>query len=137
MIKQAIAPFALLLATVSAVQAQPAVSRPATPPPAKEQCFRSEDYQGFRPVDEHAFNIRVNIHDYYRIEVEGSCPALTYPDATLITVVRGSDMICSPLDWDLKVGQGGLGHFAEPCIVKSQTKLTPEQAAAIPKSQKP
>jgi hypothetical protein len=111
----------------------------AADPPARpqNQCFRSEDYQSFRPIDEHAFYIRVNVNDYYRIDVEGRCPELTQPQAFLITQVRGSDEICGPLDWDLKIGEPGPGGFSVPCIVKSQTRLTPAEAAAIPKKLKP
>ncbi len=106
-------------------------------PDTGQQCFRSESYQGFRDIDEHAFNIRVNGHDVYRIEVEGGCPTLTSPDAMLITHVRGSDLICGPLDWDLRVRESGPGGMATGCIVKSQRKLTPAEVAAIPPKQKP
>ena len=101
------------------------------------QCFRSESYQGFRSINDHAFNMRANVNDYYRIELDGACPALTYPDAMLITQVRGSDMICGPLDWDLRVRESGPGGVATGCIVKSQRKLTPEEVAAMPPKGKP
>lgn len=109
----------------------------AAEPGEVRQCFRSHDYQGFRPVNDHSFIIRTNVNDHYRIETEGSCPELTYPQATLLTVVRGSDLICGPLDWDLRVGQTGPGAFFTPCIVKSQTRLTKEDVAALPKGQRP
>jgi hypothetical protein len=68
----------------------------------------------------------------------GECPELTYPDAHLITVWRGSNEVCGPLDWDLKVADGsGPGSFAVPCIVKGQTRLSPAEVAAIPKKFKP
>ncbi|MGC1304593.1 MAG: DUF6491 family protein [Caulobacteraceae bacterium] len=105
-------------------------------PKSARQCFLSRDYEGFRPIDDHSFYIRVNVNDFYRIELEGACPEITYPDARLITVVRGSDEICGPLDWDLKVGESP-PSIPVPCIVKSQTKLTPAEAAAIPRKQKP
>ena len=104
---------------------------------ARNQCWRSEDFQAFRPIDDRSFYIRVSINEYWRIEMQGTCPELQYPDARLITQVRGSNMICSALDWDLRVGQGGPGGFAVPCIVKSQTRLTAAEVAAIPKKQKP
>jgi hypothetical protein len=105
--------------------------------PKGDQCFRSESFQGFRPINDHAFNIRVNVNDYYRIELEGACPTLTYPDAMLVTQVRGSDLICGPLDWDLRVRENGPGGFAAACIVKSQRKLTPEDVMAMPLKEKP
>jgi hypothetical protein len=54
----------------------------------------------------------------------------------LINKVRGSDWICSPLDLDLQVADSH-GGFREPLIVKSITRLTPEQVAAIPKRDLP
>jgi hypothetical protein len=100
-----------------------------------DQCFRSESYQGFAPINDHAFNIRVAVNDFYRIELQGACPTLTR-DATLITHVRGSDLICGPLDWDLQVRESG-GGVAIGCIVKSQHKLTAAEVAAIPPKEKP
>jgi hypothetical protein len=105
--------------------------------PKGAQCFRSESYQDFRAVNDHAFNIRVNVNDYYRIELEDACPTLTDPGAVLITRVRGSDLICGPLDWDLRVRDSGPGDMAIGCIVKSQRKLTPEEVAVIPAKEKP
>ena len=104
----------------------------------QRQCFRSHDYQAFRPVDDHTFIIRTNVNDDFRIETTESCPELLYPQATLLTVVRGSDLICGPLDWDLRVGQSSdPGATFVGCIVKSQTKLTKAEVAALPRGQRP
>ena len=100
------------------------------------QCFLSRDYEGFRPIDDHSFYIRTRVNTFFRIELQAACPQIAYPDARLITVVRGTDEICGPLDWDLKVGQSP-PSIPIPCIVKSQTRLTPAEAAAIPPKQKP
>jgi hypothetical protein len=127
-----------VLAFAAAILASAGSADAAGPNNAKgSQCFRSESYQDFRAVNDHAFNIRVNVNDYYRIELEGACPTLTDPDAVLITRVRGSDLICGPLDWDLRVRESGPGGIAVGCIVKSQRKLTPEEVAAIPPKEKP
>ena len=68
----------------------------------------------------------------------GSCPELTFPNPHLITHTFGPDEVCSAVDWDLKVADGtGPGSFATPCIVAKMTKLTPAEAAAIPKKFKP
>jgi hypothetical protein len=105
--------------------------------PQAPQCFRSESYRGFHAVNDHAFNIRVNVHDFYRIELEGSCPMITSPGAFLETHVRGSDLICGPLDWDLRVRESGAGAISSVCIVKSQTLLTPDEVAAMPPKERP
>jgi hypothetical protein len=108
-----------------------ASARPASP----DQCFLSRDYQDFRPVNDHSFYVRANLHDYYRIDLEGSCPTLTQPDARLITIEHGQSRICGPLDWELRVAAPPGPAIA--CIVKSQTRLTPQEAAAIPRDQRP
>jgi hypothetical protein len=102
-----------------------------------DQCFYSNQFQGFRAINDRSFYMRAGANDIYRIDLSSSCPALQYPDARLITVVRGSNLICGPLDWDLKVAQGGPGEIAEPCIVSAQTHLTKEEGAAIPKKLRP
>jgi hypothetical protein len=132
--------FSLSLASVvmgvvvgaTAAQAAPGVSSPKA-----DQCFYSSQFQGFRAINDHSFYMRAGVNDIYRIDLSGSCPVLQYPDARLITVVRGSNLICGPLDWDLRVAQGGPGGMAEPCIVSAQTRMTKEEAAAIPPKLRP
>jgi hypothetical protein len=53
--------------------------------------------------------------------------------------VHGPDTICSAIDWDLKVSTSTdlRGGMAVPCIVKTMTELSPDEAAAIPKKFKP
>jgi hypothetical protein len=52
-------------------------------------------------------------------------------------VLHGSDMICSPLDLQLSVADSGGGGFKTFLIAKAIIKLTPEEAAAIPKKDQP
>ena len=109
----------------------------AAPPGQKlDQCFLNRDYQGFRDIDANSFYIRVGLKDIYRIETQGSCPMLTEPDARLITIQHGSDEICGPLDWQLRVAETPPSP-AVGCIVKSQTRLSPAEASAVPRSQRP
>ena len=118
---------AVLLATAAG-------AAPRTPP----QCFFQDRYQGFKAADDRTFYIRVNLRDYYRITTAGSCPLLTRPDARLITQSHGgSETVCGPLDWELKVAETGEERFAQGCVVASQTPLSPEQAAALPPELKP
>ncbi len=130
------ASLALALATSASAQSAPSVmSKPA---PAENQCFPITEFQNWRAPDNKTMYLRVSVNEYFRIDMSGECPELTYPDAHLITVWRGSSEVCGPLDWDLKVADGsGPGSFSVPCIVKSQTRLTPAEAAAIPKKFKP
>jgi hypothetical protein len=137
---------ALVVALVGAApaSAQPAPGAPQSPsaaqsrPAPENQCFPITGFENWRAPDSKTMYLRVNVNEYFRIDMSGECPELTYPDAHLITVWRGSSEVCGPLDWDLKVADGtGPGSFAVPCIVKNQTRLTPAEAAAIPKKFKP
>jgi hypothetical protein len=109
----------------------------AAPGAKANQCFRSSDWQGYRAINDRSFYVRVNINDIYRIDLAQTCPELTYPDVRLDTVVRGGNLICGPLDWDLRVRENGVGGVSTPCIVSAQTRLTKEEAAAIPPKLKP
>jgi hypothetical protein len=101
------------------------------------QCFLNRDYQDFKASDDHAFTIRVGLHDYYRIGLTESCPLITRPDAVIITKVRGPGLICGPLDWDLRVAESGEERFAQGCIVGSQRRLTSAEVEAIPSKDRP
>ena len=113
---------------------KPAVQKPRT----GDQCFYITQFQQWRAVDDKTIYIRVNLNDYYRLDMAGSCPELTYPDPHLITRSMGPDTVCSAVDWDLRVADGtGPGSIVVPCIVKDMTKLTKAEADAIPKKYKP
>ena len=122
------------LILASALLATAAKAAERTPP----QCFFQDRYQGFKAADDRTFYILVDLHDYYRIGTAGACPLLTRPDARLLTQSHGgSQTICGPRDWELKVAELGEERFAQGCVVQSQTPLTPAQAAALPPNLKP
>lgn len=99
-------------------------------------CFSARDFESWKAPDAKTIYIRVRLHDYYRLDLSGSCPALLWPDSHLITKFHGTDTVCSRLDWDLEVSQG-MGGIPAPCIVKAMTALTPDEAASIPKKFRP
>lgn len=117
-----IASFALLGVTAIAADTTP--------------CFFSRNFEGWKALDARTIYIRVNVRDYYRLDLASTCPTLLGPSTHLITKWHGSDSVCSALDWDLKVAQTG-SEIATPCIVKKMTKLSPSEAAAIPPKFKP
>ena len=73
--------------------------------------------------------------DVYKVDLAYGSSQLTWPGTHLISIVRGVDSVCSPLDLDLRVSDGF--GMAIPIRAKTITKLTPEQIAAIPKKYKP
>lgn len=123
---------ALILAGAVAVLGLAGAAAHADSPAAKPQstCFFSRDWSNWRSPDEHTIYLRVNVSDIYRVDLSYGSKMLAWPDTHLINVMRGTDTICSPIDLDLKISEDG---FVEPLFVKSITKLTREQVAAIPK----
>lgn len=117
----------------SPVQAQPQPAPQQTP----ARCFFINQFQDWRAPDAKTIIIRVNLHDYYRLDLAGSCALLKAPGSHLITRTRGPDTVCSAVDWDLSVSQSPPGAIPEPCIVKTMTPLTPAEIAAIPPKFKP
>ena len=113
-----------------------AATAQAPAPAPRNACFYSTQFQNWKAPDPKTIFIRVNMNRYFRLDLSGTCETLMWPNSHLITHVRGSDSICSAIDWDLKVSNGPDG-IAEPCIVKTMTELTPAQVAAIPPKFKP
>ncbi|MDE2495354.1 MAG: hypothetical protein KGL97_15765 [Alphaproteobacteria bacterium] len=109
-----------------------------TPPPKPDRCFFIGNFRNWKAPDARTIYIRVNFNRYYRLDLAGECPAMLWPDARLITVWRGSDVVCDALDWDLKVSNGPPREgAAEPCIVKTMIALSHDEAEAIPRAFKP
>jgi hypothetical protein len=121
------------LAAVAALGIAPVSAQPAA---RAGQCFNTTELGNWRAGDASTLYFRVRMNKIFRLDLKGRCSLLTSPGARLITTFRGSSLICSPLDWDLKVSAGAGGN-EEPCIVKTMTQLSPEEAAALPKKVTP
>ena len=126
-------PLAFLTA---AFWAMTVLSAGAEPTPPAGQCFNTTEMGNWRAADASTLYIRVRLNKIYRLDMKGRCPFLTAPGARLITTFRGSNLVCSPLDWDLKVSSG-IGGAVEPCLVKAMTPLSPEEIKALPKKVTP
>jgi hypothetical protein len=122
-----------ILIAAAAVLSLAGVAHAATPdktPNTTRNCFLTNDWQDWRGADANTIYLRVHVRDYYKVELSSGSNMVTDQSNHLVSQVRGSPWICGPLDLDLKISDG---HISEPLIVKSITKLTPEQVAAIPK----
>jgi hypothetical protein len=108
------------------------VAHAATPdkPNTTRNCFLSNDWQSWRGADANTIYQRVHAHDFYKLELSSGSPMVTDPANHLVSQVRVSPWLCGPLDFDLRISDG---HISEPLIVKSVSKLTPEQVAEIPR----
>jgi hypothetical protein len=118
------------------IQATPAQTQPAQTQPARS-CFYINQFQGWKAPDAKTIIIRVNLHDYYRLDLSAECHLLVVPTSHLITHTRGPDTVCSAIDWYLSVAESGMGSIPEPCIVKTMTPLTPADVAALPPKFRP
>ena len=125
-----------LAATIGA--AAPALHAQPAPHSNSGQCFLSRDWSSWKASpDSRTIYLRVGVRDIFRLDLDQACTNLKSLDARLITKIRGSDWICSPLDLDLRVSDGLAPGFSEACIVKGLSKLTPDQVAALPKQLRP
>jgi len=108
----------------------------AQPTDRQTQCFYPADWHGWKaPPDSKSIYIRVGVNRIYRLELADACIELQAPDAHLITQLRGSDMYCTALDFDLRVSEEH--GISVRCIVSGVTELTPAEAAALPKNLQP
>jgi Family of unknown function (DUF6491) len=128
---------AMLLGTVALFAlATPALADPASDTAPRPRCFLSNQFENWKSPDPKTIYIRVNMHQYYRLDLANECHALSSPGAFLVTKIHGSSSICTALDWDLHVSRTW-DIAPEACIVKKMTELTPEEVAAIPPKFKP
>ena len=112
------------LAISSSAQAQP-----------RDACFRMSQLQSTRAEGTQRVYFRVGVNTFYRLDLAHRCSSLPYPsDGFVLEPTGGRDLICGPLDLELKANDHGA---IESCMVKSITRLTPEEAAAIPPRARP
>jgi len=117
----------------TAVHAQEAAAAPAAKP--ARTCFYLSDWHGWTSPDRDTLYLKVRSKDVYRLDLAHGSSQLQWPGSHLVSVVRGSDRICSPIDLDLSVSDGY--SMSIPIRAKTITKMTPEEIAAIPKKYRP
>ncbi len=128
-----------LLTAAVALAAAPALADPAARPDGKprpaRQCFSLSDWDNWSAPDRDTLYLKVRNRDVYQVDLSNGSSLLTSPGVHLVSVVRGVDSVCGPLDLDLRVSDGF--GMAMPIMAKSITKLSAEQIAAIPKRDRP
>jgi len=125
---------AVLVAAALTGVAPAAVAAPASE--TGRQCFYSRDVTSWRAVGSRQVNIQVNHRDVYRLDLVAACPQLSSAGETIGLVPFGaSDQVCLGIEVDVVVPQRGLTPI--PCPVKTITRLSPAEAKALPKRQRP
>jgi hypothetical protein len=104
--------------------------------PNHQSCFLSSDWNGWKSPDPKTIYLRVGVNRIFRLDLANPSYSLSDPSVHLVSEVRGSSWICSPLDLQLKVSDTQ-GVLREPLFVKNITELTPAEAKAIPAKYRP
>ena len=126
-------PKTLVLAAMAAALA--AQGAPATAAGYSGNCFSLHQMQSTRPDGDQRIYARVGLHDIYRFDLAFRCPALLSQEGLVVEPAGGKDSICSPLDLEVRARE--LGGGSTSCNLKSITRLTPEEAAALPPKVRP
>jgi hypothetical protein len=101
-----------------------------------QSCFAANDWTGWKSPSPNVIYLRVNVSEVYEVDLSAGSDQLQESDVHLINRVEGSDWICSPLDLQLELADDH-GGFRQGLIVKSITRLTPDQVKAIPARYRP
>jgi hypothetical protein len=132
-------PLAIFAIAVSIAASSVSVALAADPaqPTTERNCFRVSQITNHTKGDNKTLYFGVRSKEVYRVGMSGNCLAgTTSSDPLILETHGGIDLVCRPLDLDLKVKlTGGVG--ATPCIIRDITKLGPEAIAALPPRIKP
>lgn len=98
-------------------------------------CFLSANWSGWKSPDPNTIYLRIDVGHIYRLDLTQPAYQLNDPSVHLVSKVRGSSWVCSPIDLQLDVADSH--GFREPIFVKSITQLTPDEVKAIPLKYRP
>jgi hypothetical protein len=119
---------ALALASVLGIAGASAAADSA-PAQKAQSCFLSSQWTDWKSPSPNVIYLKIDFHRVYRLDLSAGSSELQ------VSVIRGSDWICSPLDLQLEVSD--MNGFREPLIVKAITPLTPDEVKAIPAKFRP
>jgi hypothetical protein len=127
---------ALTLALGACTTLPPAANTPAryAAMPGAD-CFRTTDWQGWASPSDDVLYLRISANRYYRVDLLPGSGRIDHGGQFLINTVRGSDLVCSANDLDLKVASpGGFTMGLFPVAIR---RLTDAEVAALPPGAKP
>lgn len=120
-----------LAACGSAPAATQGVSAATVP---ARNCFWASNASNFNAIDEHTVYVRVGVKDVYRLDLFNRCLDIDWNHAIVLAARGGGSKICSGLEATL-ITKGPFGPMR--CEIRTVTKLTPEETAALPPKQRP
>jgi hypothetical protein len=112
-----------LIAGALAVSA--AVSAAAQPKP-DNHCILTRDLRNHTIDGDHTLYFDVGGREIYRVEANGCLAGASSSDPIVLRDRASTGRICNKLDWDISVR-------GARCIVTGVSRLTPEEAAALPR----
>lgn len=119
----------------SAGQPEPAGAYGSPAAATAPACFRVRQLHNHTVADPHTMYLNYNNQAVYRVTMASAClAAATSSDPIIIKERTGTDQICRPIDLDVSVAVGGI---PTRCIVASIDRLSPEEAAALPRRLRP
>jgi hypothetical protein len=126
---------ALTAALALAARAGAQTSPPARSSRPQNACFNARMIEGFNAPDESTVYIRVSVDEIWRLKLFAPCPNVNWDQRIALQDRSGSAFICNALDAELLVHDPGMG--LQRCPITEMRKLTPAEAAALPKKNRP
>ena len=103
----------------------------AAQPKAENTCFWTRELRNHTVGGDHVLYLDDGGRADYKVETSDNCLAGASSSDPIVMVNRGgSGQICNKMDLDISVR-------GARCIVSNMTKLSPAEAAALPKKIKP
>jgi hypothetical protein len=128
-------PALVLAAAAVLAAATPAL---AAPKAAAKQCFRVQDVGNHTVGDSHTLYLSVGGKSVYRVTMRNVClGGISSSDPIELNARGGSGSICEADDLDVRATLAGGGGLSTRCLIDELVKLTPAEAAALPKGAKP
>jgi hypothetical protein len=103
-------------------------------PPAANQCILVRNINSFNAPNDRTVYVRVGVKDFYRLDLMGDCVGITFGNSLALESSPGRSWICSPLEATVINHKIGMN---QRCPVSAIHKLTPDEAAALPKRDRP
>ncbi len=102
---------------------------------SERTCIDTHRQSNWKAADEKTLYISQNKSTVYAVEFAGGCPRMDSPFAKFTQQIRGSRMICAPIDLDIAVHE--TPGFPVKCLATSIRKLSPAEITALPKEVQP
>lgn len=125
----------ILTGAIAALGAVGALVTPgaASAAPKQDRCFWTQSVNGFTAPDDRTVYVKVGVKEVWRLDLFGTCPDVRWNNDIALASRPGSS-ICSAMDATI-ITHGPTGP--QRCQVSKITKLTPEEAAALPSKSRP